>query len=127
MRALIAALGIVLALAGCGSSDSPRGTAPTTLAAAAETPIAISAQQQAYLDAIERIDPYYAYKPDRALSRARGICNYGAQADISTAQLIKYTRHMLSGTEPKTGRDVALSEGQAKKVIKLARKHICEQ
>jgi hypothetical protein len=127
MRALIAALGIVLALTGCGSSDSPRGTAPTTLAAAAETPIAISAQQQAYLDAVERIDPYFAYKPERALRRARGICDYGAQRDISAAQLLKYTRITLSGTDPKTGRDIVPSDRQATKVIKLARKHICEK
>lgn len=127
MRALIAALGIVLALAGCGSSAPPRGASSTTPAAAAATPAAITAKQQAYLDAVERIDPYFAYKPERAVRRARGICDYGAQRDISDAQLLKYTRITLSGTDPKTGRDVVPSDRQATKVIKLARKHICEK
>lgn len=111
---LLAAAG-VCALAACGGSE---GGAPT-VAPVAQATEAVTPKQQAYLDAIEKIDPGLVVKTSRALDRAGYVCDHIEQGDTNK-QLVHYTREMLSGG------NATIDAAQAKKVIKLVKKHICD-
>jgi hypothetical protein len=114
---VLAAAG-VCALAACGGSD-PTG-AGQPVAPAAQTTEAVTPKQQAYLDELEKIDPGLVVKTSRALDRAGYVCDHIDQGDTNK-QLVYYTREMLSGG------NATINDAQAKKVIKLVKKYICNE
>lgn len=82
--------------------------------AAGGVPSPSKAQQRAYLTALERIDPGLVVNEDRAIRRARSICDRvinGAQG----ATLEKYVVAELSGG------NATINEAQAKQVIKAVK------
>ena len=128
---LVVALGIIGAIAGpptepaapaAAPTTSPAPTTPASPAPAATqnaeaptghrtAPHPTNEQRQVYLARVRLIDPALATKPERAISRARGVCDRIINPPGGTITLTDYTIYMLSGP------DVRLDEAQAREVI----------
>lgn len=91
----------------------PPSSAPAP--ARRQVPRPTAAQAEAYLAAIARIDPGLVADRERALRRARGVCDRIINPRGGNVTLEYYTAYMLSGG------DAVIDEGQARRVIAAVR------
>lgn len=129
LLALLAAVVLaVLTATGCGPLENPSATAPSpspspslsasspaALPSRREVPRPTAAQARAYLATIARIDPGLVVNRERALRRARGVCDRIVNPPGGTLTLTRYTAVMLSGG------DAQINERQARQVIRAVR------
>jgi hypothetical protein len=99
------------------TSAAPATTHPAPPAAPTRrrAPYPTTEQGETYLATIADIDPGLVIKRERALSRARGVCDRMINPPGGTVSLERYTAYMLSGG------DVQITEQEAEEVIKAVR------
>jgi hypothetical protein len=117
--ALVAAAALVLA--GCSTAapepapapatqQSAPATAPDSAPTAPPTP-----SSDALIRALSRIDPHLVAKPDRAISRAKNVCDSFARYEGDEAKIVDYTRQEFDGGS------VAVDTAKAKAIVGAVR------
>lgn len=104
-----------LALAGCGGGSDE----PATKASPSAESSALTAEQEAYLKGLEKIDPGLVVNEERALRRAKDICSDVERGEFSGEQLAKRAAERLSGG------NATIDAGQGAKVVELAKSNVC--
>lgn len=121
--ALLLATGIAFAVfedpppepAAAAATSSPPGSPPAKAPPRAEVPRPTPAQARTYIATIEDIDPGLTVNRDRALRRARGICDRIVNPPGGDITLTEYTVYMLSGG------NAQIDKGQARRVIRAVK------
>jgi hypothetical protein len=113
----VTALIVILTVSGCGGSDPQ--SAATTPPAAVPSASGLPAGHRAYLDALRVVDPRLVSNESRAVSRAENICDDIRRGEFTEAEIASRAAERLSGG------DVSVTPEQAKRVVALARQHLC--
>lgn len=116
--ALTIATALLLALAGCSSSEAPAVQAEPSNSAAAPS---FTAGELRYIAAVRQVHPHLAARPERTVRRGHGVCDYVSDPTRTRRQRLYYVRTMLSGG------DYQMTRAEALKVIALARVNLCPE
>ncbi|MFF0721350.1 hypothetical protein [Micromonospora sp. NPDC003816] len=133
-RRVAAAAVLLIALAGCGSSETatPEAAAPSVISSDAVEKAAAAAgippkpdeeTAAAYLAALTKIDPDIVgdKDPDRIINRGRDQCSSIKEWPDDEAKLLMFVNARFTGPDHPNG----FGDAKAKKILAAVKKHIC--